>query len=369
MSTPTPPKDQRQFPCEQCGGKLEFSPGVQSLKCPFCGHENPVPAPTEQVIEDDFRAALQRLEAEDDKADNLDVKCDSCGAEVHGLGSRTAITCPYCNSSIVATARSRRLIKPRALLPFRVTREQAEGAFGKWLGSLWFAPDDLKRSALRDGRLGGLFMPAWTFDCEATSAYTGMRGDAYYVTVPYTVMSGGKPRVQMRRERRIRWTPAAGTVQDRFDDVLVPASHSLPESHAHALEPWDLKELVPYDDAYLSGFAAESYQVDLPAGFQEAVGIMRGQIEATVRASIGGDEQRITSLNTRHDRITYKHILLPLWISAYRFRGRVFRFMVNARTGEVRGERPWSKSKIAAAIALGLAMIAAIVIVAVLSRG
>lgn len=352
---------ERHFPCAQCGAKVEFSPGTQSLACPFCGHENAVPQSEVQVEEEDFRAALDELSRGDDQQDYLDVKCDACGAEVHGLGSTTALSCPYCNSNIVATAKSRRLIKPKALLPFRVTREQAQKSFTEWLGGLWFAPSELKQAAINEGRLGGMYMPAWTFDCDATTAYTGQRGDAYYVTVPYTYVANGKTRTGMRRERRIRWSPAAGTVFNRFDDVLVLASHSLPREHAEALEPWDLKEVVPYDDAYLSGFGAESYQVDLPTGFAEGRAKMRPMIQQTIRADIGGDEQRIASMSTRHERVTYKHILLPAWISAYRFRNKVFRFMVNARTGEVRGERPWSAPKIAGAVLIGLVIVAAIV--------
>lgn len=368
METPASTEIEKRFPCGQCGAAVEFAPGVQSMKCPFCGHENAVPETTVEVQEQDFRTALEEMSGKDDHEDNLDVKCGSCGAEVHGLGSRTALTCPYCNSNIVATAKSRRLIRPRALLPFRITREQAEKEFADWLGGLWFAPSGLKRSAMSEGRLGGMYMPAWTFDCDATTAYTGQRGDAYYVSVPHTVMVNGRPTVRMRQERRIRWSPAAGTVFNRFDDVLVLASRSLPREHAEALEPWDLKALVPYDDAYLSGFAAESYQVDLPSGFEEAREEMRGTIGMTVRGAIGGDEQRITSMSTRHERITYKHILLPAWISAYRFRARVFRFMVNARTGEVRGERPWSVPKIAGAVIAGLVVLGIIVAVIALTR-
>ena len=35
---PTPPSEYR-YPCENCGASLEFSPGQQSLACPYCGHE------------------------------------------------------------------------------------------------------------------------------------------------------------------------------------------------------------------------------------------------------------------------------------------------------------------------------------------
>lgn len=363
MKTPETAGSERAFPCRQCGAKVEFSPGTQALACPFCGLENAVPKPIEVVEEEDFLAALDQASHAHDLEDQLDVKCAACGAEIHGLGARTALSCPYCGSNIVATAKSRRLVKPKSLLPFRITREQAQAAFEKWLRGLWFAPGDLKRRALRDGRLQGMYMPAWTYDCDATTAYTGQRGDAYYVTVPVTTMVRGRPSVRMVRQRRIRWSPAAGTVRNRFDDVLVLAGGSLPQHLTDPLEPWDLKSLVPYDDAYLSGFGAESYQVDLAGGFEAARAVMRPTIERTVRADIGGDEQRITSLRTRHDGVTYKHVLLPVWISAYRFGGRAFRFLVNARTGEVRGDRPWSKAKIAAAVVAAVLLAAVVVLV------
>jgi hypothetical protein len=163
---------------------------------------------------------------------------------------------------------------------------------------------------------------------------------------------------------RTRWSAASGTVFNRFDDVLVVASRSLPPAQADALPPWDLAGLVPYRDEYLSGFRAESYQVGLPEGFAKAKTVMEAEIREAVCRDIGGDHQQIQSLQTRHDKTTFKHILLPIWISSYRYGDRTYRFLVNARTGEVQGERPWSWIKIAlAAIA---AVVAIVVVVSIL---
>jgi hypothetical protein len=161
--------------------------------------------------------------------------------------------------------------------------------------------------------------------------------------------------------RKTRWHSVSGQVSNTFDDVLVLATRSLPPKQAHALEPWDLGALVPYRDEYLSGFAAESYQVDLVQGFEAAKGIMAGTIEWTIRRDIGGDHQRIHDVDTHYRDVTFKHILLPVWISAYRYHQRVFRFLVNARTGEVQGERPWSALKITLLVLL-IAVVVAIVI-------
>ena len=116
---------------------------------------------------------------------------------------------------------------------------------------------------------------------------------------------------------------------------------------------------MSYKDEYLSGFRAESYHVDLAEGFDQARQIMDAGIRTLVRRDIGGDEQRISSVRTQHDNVTFKHVLLPIWISAYRYKNKTYRFLINARTGEVQGERPWSWAKIVLLVAGLLAATAA----------
>jgi hypothetical protein len=141
-----------------------------------------------------------------------------------------------------------------------------------------------------------------------------------------------------------------------FDDVLVVGSESLPRALAEELEPWDLANLVVYQDEYLSGFTAERYQIDVKRGWVRATERMEEVIRGDIRRDIGGDRQQITSLSTRHGEITFKHVLLPMWICSYRYRDKVFRFLVNARTGEVQGERPWSWVKITLAVVAAVAV-------------
>jgi uncharacterized membrane protein YidH (DUF202 family) len=126
-----------------------------------------------------------------------------------------------------------------------------------------------------------------------------------------------------------------------------------------------LTNLIGYRDEYLSGFVAESYQVDLPQGFEHAKEIMSPTIRAAIESDIGGDHQRIHSTDTQYANVTFKHALLPIWISAYRYAGRTFRFLVNARTGEVQGERPYSAIKIILAI---LAAVAAVFVILMVMR-
>lgn len=336
----------RQFPCTQCGAKVEFAPGTDELECPYCGHRTAIPASAEVIQERDFHGTLAELERGAETEEVLSVSCSSCAALVEPPPSVEAFHCPYCGSSIVATAKSQRLIKPQALLSFRIPRERATELFRNWIRKLWFAPDSLKKLAQLDGRLQGLYTPYWTFDSLTTSRYTGQRGDNYTVTRTRAVMRNGKLTTERYTTVEIRWRPAAGVVARSFDDVLVVGSTSLPRDLAEELEPWDVGNLLPYADEFLSGFLAERYQVDLPNGWGRAVERMDEVIRGDVRRDIGGDHQRIHTLDTAHGRVTFKHVLLPMWICSYRYRDKVYRFLVNARTGEVQGQRPWSWVKV-----------------------
>ena len=66
-----------------------------------------------------------------------------------------------------------------------------------------------------------------------------------------------------------------------------------------------------------------------------------------MRRDIGGDEQHVSHVATQYSAVTFKHLLLPVYVGAYRFQDKVYQVVVNGRTGEVQGERPYSVWKIA----------------------
>jgi hypothetical protein len=202
--------------------------------------------------------------------------------------------------------------------------------------------------------MSGIYVPFWTFDAQTESDYRGQRGDTYYVT--RTVMRDGKP-VQVQVPK-IRWTPRRGRVRRFFDDVTILASTSLPKKHTDALEPWDMSALAPYAPQFLAGFRAEAYRVELADGLREARARMDAVIARDVRMAIGGDQQRIEAIDTRLSDVTFKHVLLPVWVAAYKYRGESYRFVVNGQSGRVQGERPWSAIKIALAVLAGLVLAA-----------
>jgi LSD1 subclass zinc finger protein len=342
-----------QLDCRECGALLKYAPGTAHLKCEYCGCANEIKeAASVTIVEEiDFEKFLNENNADVEKHEILTVKCDNCGASSSLKPNITSDSCPFCASPIVVsggTASS--IIKPKYLLPFKIDQKPAFEQFRNWVKSLWFAPNDLKQYVDNAEKLNGMYIPYWTYDSKTISEYTGQRGDNYTTTESYTTIENGKSVSRTRTVTKIRWSYASGTVYNNFDDVLILASNSLPEKYTNALEPWDLENITAYNDKFLSGFRSESYQVGVKDGFEKSKVVMDNGIRNSINNDIGGDHQRITSVETKYNDITFKHILLPVWLSAYRYNEKVFRFMINGRTGEVQGERPYSAIKIILAV-------------------
>lgn len=243
-------------------------------------------------------------------------------------------------------------VRPAGLLPFHVDRDAASKSFRSWVTGLWFRPNDLKAKSSVTA-MQGVYVPFWTFDALTHNRWTAEAG--HYYTVQVEAIENGK-RV-LRSERRTRWEPAAGFLEKAFDDVPVPASKGLPPGLARGVEPFPTGGLVPYDPQYLSGFLAEEYAVDLPDALGTAKERMTQEIFAACGSEVPGDTHRSLSVSTAWSALTCKNALLPLWISAYEYGGKPFRFLVNGVTGKVDGNAPFSAVKIALAVAAVIAVL------------
>jgi DNA-directed RNA polymerase subunit RPC12/RpoP len=342
-----------RFPCEQCGADYRFDPAQGLLVCDHCGHSQRIdggPWSGATLRELDFDAAIAETLPQTEIEETRVLTCPNCAAQVEFDPDTHAAECPFCATPVVTDTGTNRHIKPRGVLPFALDERSAHDAMTDWLGRLWFAPNGLKDYARKGRRMQGIYVPYWTFDANTRSRYSGERGTIYYTT--RTVVQNGK-RVQ-QRVAQIRWTRASGRVARFFDDVLILASRSLPKRYTDALQPWDLSALTPYQPHYLAGFRAEAYAVPLREGYAEARQHMARVIERDVRFDIGGDQQRIHDIATDISDVTFKHVLLPVWLAAYKYRGETYRFVVNGQTGRVQGERPYSAIKIAIAVIVGL---------------
>jgi hypothetical protein len=241
------------------------------------------------------------------------------------------------------------MVRPEGVLPFRVDRNGATGKFRQWLSSLWFRPDDLsQKSALSE--LKGVYVPFWTFDAATHSAWTADAGYDYQVEVE--VEENGQ--VHTRYETRTRWEPAEGVLEHFFDDLPVAASRGLPPALARGIEPFPTHEMQPYEPSYLSGFLAEEYAVGPKEALASGQQRMTQELEALCGHEVPGDRFRNLQVRTAWSGLAYKNGLFPVWIAAYQYGGKPYRFLVNGITGKTDGQAPWSWVKIGLAVAAAL---------------
>jgi len=346
------------FGCTGCGSDLKFEPGTTQLQCEYCGAENEIDISEEPIRELGFVEHVKQLSKNTATMSLYSLKCESCGATTSVQKELKSAHCTYCsNALIIEDKHVEAFLKPQSMLPFVLDTQQALTAFEVWRKKLWFAPNDLKKLVSTEDRFKGVYLPYWTYDTDTDISYTGSRGEHYYVTEHYTTTENGKSVRKSRQVRKTRWYSASGRIQHFFNDILVAASNSLPRKYLSKLEPWDLHNLIPFDERFLSGYITEKYQVDLEGGFDQARMDIRPKINSLIEDDIGGDEQRIHSKDIKYSDITFKHLLLPTYISSFTYKEKLYRFVVNARTGEVQGERPWSWIKITLAVILGIVVI------------
>ncbi len=347
----TAPAKHKTFQCSQCRGDVQFDPSSQKLVCKYCGNEENIPQSEEEIPDIDFAVALKASSAGDTMETVREFNCKGCGANVHNPEDDLSMDCPFCGLTLIQTDHTKNLMRPHAVLPFAVSQEESRDAFRKWLSKLWFAESHSKKYA-RENAPKGVYLPYWKFDTNAVTFYRGKRGHSV------TVRTG-----KNTTTTHIQWVPVSGTVSRFFDDFLVPSAYSVPKKYLDKLEPWQLPNMVSYSEEYLAGFEAQSYQVDPAEGFQNAKEEMEKVIRSDVTGDIGGQAQQVDSIRTDYRNLKVSHVLLPVWVFTYRYKSKVYTAVVNAQTGEVQGEYPLSKIRVAAAAIGVLGVLAGVIYV------
>nr|MDD6334983.1 TFIIB-type zinc ribbon-containing protein [bacterium] len=335
--------------CPNCGATVLFDPATGGLKCEYCGWSAEVPPPEEgrEVCEMDFDTAESTGNYEWG-AEKKMVICKSCGAQSVYDQLMVSDICPYCGATAVMQEVGQKSLAPNGVCPFEISGKQAEQRFRTWLGRRWFTPGKAKKSVRAD-RFTGVYMPYWTFDCNTTSNYS-----ARY----------GKDRRVKQGDKYVTvtdWYSCSGVYSRFFDDVLVNASSRQQDSDVRKVEPYNLKKGVPYQPEFVAGFVSERYSVGLKSGWEKGRGRIRSSLESEIGEQIRTryHADRVSGLNfsTRYANITYKYMILPLWMSSFRYKNKTYRFLVNGQTGKVGGKAPISWLRVLLAVAVGLAIL------------
>lgn len=345
---------EKTYHCTNCGGKLMFDIESQALKCPNCGTVAKIDQ-TQEVEEQELsEEALDLTVPKAIQGGSQTMQCSGCGAKMEIEASCTALLCPYCGSAYVLAEKQMEGVKPDAIIPFQIDRQRVGVIFQGWIKKRWFAPGELKHLYQKD-RLQGVYMPYWTFDAETDARYSAMGGRDRRVE---TRNSKG----EREYETVTDWYFTSGHLHKFFDDVLERASDKMDPGLLKRIEPFHTKENVPYSPDYAAGFSAEHYTIDLDSAHKEAKREMKRSLEQMAREDVLRSYDRVDKLRVEVNfkKETYKHILLPVYSTAYSYKGKKYTVLVNGQTGEIKGDYPKSPVKIGAIIAAVVIIIAII---------
>lgn len=351
------------FICKGCGSPMTFDPKSQQLQCGSCGAVQAIRHDDDQPIREYPIEDAMRLASVDWQSPTVTVRCGGCGAEsIVPAGSGT-VECAYCGSQqILSTEGSANTIRPESLVPFRIGRDEATQKFKIWLKKAWLAPKIVRQAGVRPERFHGIYIPFWTYDSQTWSNYTAEIGTYYYTTETRTVRDNdGKTRTEQVQVRHTRWHTVSGSYEHWFDDVRVLAVNHTQSAIMDRLNDYDLSGLVPYTPEYIAGCEVNRYDVNVMQGFETAKDRMHDQLVSMIRSTLHGDEVRNVNVSTRHTDVRFKHILLPMWLSAFNFKSKIYHFVVNGQSGSVKGKYPLDPVKVTLLAILGLALIAGLI--------
>lgn len=322
--------------CPACGAGMKYNPELGTLHCEHCNTQCEIKM-DRRIEETSFDEAVVS-EARDWNEDDVKlIKCSKCGAKLVFEAQSQVKQCRYCGSTSIDIVVDEKTISPGYVIPFSIGEKEAIKAFGEWIQNCTCAPSDI-RKLLKLDVLRGLYVPVWTYDVEVEGFYTADRGDYYYITKTREV--DGKTKTY--EERRTRWSYVNGPYKNFFDDVLVAASPNAKESLLRTMGGVNAEKLVKYKSEYLAGFAAEKYSITLEAGWEEAKKAIVDKITDDMKAQIGGDALRNLNYNLEFKDITFKHLLLPVWKTKYKYNEKLYEITINGITGEVEGKYPKS---------------------------
>ena len=334
--------------CSSCGANMRFDPESQMLSCDHCGRKESV-ANTVSACELSLFSDIMTTGAELEQSSVF--TCDNCGAKVVLSATETATSCPFCGTPHVRKTEELSGLKPNAVLPFLFDHNKALEYSKAWAKKKAYAPRDFKKS-LRPEGIKGIYTPCFTFDSTTTSTYYGRIGKRYT-----RVVGSGKNR---RTETYIVWRNISGTYHDSFNDVLISAGEKIDQKKINKLSPYETENAREYDEKFILGYMSYRYDREIKDCWDDAKDLIDRVIRRGILNQYVYDVVDYLNVSTEHNAVTYKYVMLPVYVGNFKYKKKIFNFYVNGTTGKVHGKTPVSALKVLFTILGGLGLIALI---------
>ncbi len=333
-----------EYKCPCCGGAISFNADAQKLKCPYCDSEFDVQA----FLKQDERLNKQQpdtfqwdentgREWSDDERDKISVfVCKSCAGEIVGDENTAATACPYCGNPVVMSGRLSGVLKPDFVIPFKLDKNAAKQTLKNYVGKKKFAPRSFKTEN-RLEEVKGLYVPFWLFDTDSDAA-----------------VSFGATKVTHWSDSNYEYTKTdyydvyrEGSM--RFEHIPVDGSSKMADDLMESIEPFDFKEAVDFQTAYLAGYLADKYDVTMENSVDRANARVKSSSEqvlaATIKASYTSVTKKSSTVRTQNGKA--KYVLYPVWLLNTTYKDKQYTFAMNGQTGKFVGDLPVDKGKLA----------------------
>jgi len=310
--------------CSVCRALID----EEDLFCANCGAEAPH---REAKADADSRTFKHNFE------------CQGCGASMSYDAEAKTLACPFCGSEQLEERPPTKSLGPKRVVPFAVDRDSAIQAMRKWLGKGFWRPGDLSERAAVT-KMTAVYVPYWVFTARTFTYWTadssqtpfGARGD---------------------------WVPMSGEHRGQYSGVLIGASSVLTPAETSAICPFDLATGLPPESVDLQDVVVEQFRVQRkyarPLARQGLEGMERQTCQQYVPARC-----RNLKVNVRMEGLSSEAVLLPIWVMAYRYQDRVFRFLLNGQSGRAAGQAPTSWKKVVLVIVIAILAVLGIILCA-----
>ncbi len=325
-----------EYKCPCCGAGLAFGEDVQKMQCEYCDNTFDIAVVKEyndslnsqQAYEIQWEQDASQVWSEDEQQNMQVFVCPSCGGQLMTDNHTAATFCPYCENPAILQTRLSGGIKPRYVLPFKTSKEDAQKAFlslcqGKKLLPKFFMEQH------RIEKITGIYVPFWLYSCTGT------------IQADYNAT-----RIHSWSDSRYRYTKTdhyllhrTGTAQ--FTMIPIDGSSKMDDEIMESIEPFDFQQLVDFDSAYLSGFYADKYDVDAESGKSRIQSRVDGTLNSMIQSSIVGFSTAVpTNRRCTISQNSSEYVLLPVWMLHTKYKDETYVFAMNGQTGKMTGTFP-----------------------------
>lgn len=328
-----------EYKCPSCGGALNFDSSIQKMKCPYCDTEFKLETLKKYDDElndeksDDINWNIQNtnyLSAKEDNELNTYI-CQSCGGEIVGDKTTASTKCPFCDTPVIITQKFSGNLRPDYIIPFKLDKQAAKDGLKKHLKKKFFLPKVFKSENHID-EIKGVYVPFWLFGAHAD-------GQARYRATRTSVWSDSNYNYTQTSFYSV---VRVGNLD--FENIPVNGCSKISNDLMESLEPFNHKDAVDFQTAYLAGYISNKYDITASESVTRANERVKHTVEDALKSTVTGFNTILTqssSVNLNGGSI--KYALYPVWLLNTTWNNKKYTFAMNGQTGQFVGNLPMDK--------------------------